>query len=171
MGTTTRALTAWLLIYLAGCATAAQKQVQQAGAIMTEARTQVKACITTIRAKPEYASLLQHLPDPNTNQFTMAQLTDNRLPSPRDARLMAARYDDMETCRTQFLNSVSSARPDLVPIIANAYTAGSMIVASLVERKMTWAESARREQAILVELRQKAADADRQWAADLNTSH
>jgi hypothetical protein len=171
MGTTTRALTAWLLICLAGCATAAQKQVQKAAALMTEARTQVKACATTIRAKPEYTSLLPHLPDPNTNQFTMAQLTDEKLPSPRDARLMASRYDDMGTCRAQFLNSVSTARPDVVPIIAHSYAEGSVIVASLVERKITWAESARREQAVLVELRQKAADADRQWAAALHASH
>lgn len=171
MGTATRTLTAWLLICLAGCATAAQKRAQQADSIMTEARTQVKTCLTTIRAKPEYTSLLPHLPDPNTDQFTMAQLTDEKIPSPRDARLIASRYDDMGTCRIQFLNSVSLARPDVVPVIANAYAEGSMIVASLVERKITWAESARREQAILVELRQKAADADRQWTADLSASH
>src|SRR5690242_4316512 len=99
MGTTTHALAVGLLICLAGCATGAQKQVQRAGALMTEARTQVKACVTTIRARPEYTSLLPHLPDPNTNQFTMAQLTDEKLPSPREARLMASRYDEMGTCR------------------------------------------------------------------------
>ena len=138
---------------------------------MTEAREQVKLCVAEIRAKPKYESLLSHLPDPTTNQFTMAQLTNEKLASPGDAKLMASRYDELGNCRAQFLISVSNARPDLIPVFAGAYTEGSAIVASLVERKITWAESARREQVIVSELRKKAADADRQWFADLNASH
>jgi hypothetical protein len=176
MGTIRRASTAWLLLCmaasLAGCgATRAQRQIQQAEGTMTEAREQAKTCVAAIRAKPKYEVLLPHLPDPNTNQFTMAQLTNERLPSPGAARLMASRYDELGSCRTQFLNSVANARPDLVPVFAKAYTEGSAIVASLVERKITWAESARREQVVVSDLRQKAADADRQWFADLNAPH
>ena len=44
-------------------------------------------------------------------------------------------------------------------------------VVSIVQRKITWAEGARRSQALSSEYRQNAAAADRQWQANLTASH
>ena len=41
----------------------------------------------------------------------------------------------------------------------------------MVERKITWAEAARRSQAEASETRQKLVAADREWAAELNNAH
>ena len=48
---------------LAGCATAAQRQVQQEAAATTAATTDLKACAKAVLTKPEYAALLPYTPD------------------------------------------------------------------------------------------------------------
>jgi hypothetical protein len=156
---------------LTGCATAAQRQAQQAALGTQEGVTQFKACVAVVLAKPEYASLLPHTLDPDTGQATMAQLTDERLPSQNDARLLASRFDEATLCRTRYLSALSSARPDLVPIVATSYATNATNVASLVERKITWAEAVRRGQVLSADTRQKIVAANQEWAANLNASH
>jgi hypothetical protein len=156
---------------LTGCATAAQRQAQQSGVAIREAMTQFKACVVPILDKPEYAPLLVHTPDIDTGQHTMAQLTDETIPSVEDARLFGARFDDSNPCRSRLLTALSTARPDVVPILARSYTHGSAIVVLIVERKITWAEAARRSQENSDNLREQLTLADRQWIADLNASH
>jgi len=167
------------LTVLAGCAmgaqrqaqTAAQRQAEQAVATTREAAAQNKACVAKVIANPEYAPLLVHVPNPDTGQHTMAQLTDETIPSEQDARLSAAWYDEATLCRGPFLSAVSTARPDLVPIFTDAYGKADARAVLIVERKITWAEAARRSQADLSDARQKIAAADQQWIADLNAAN
>lgn len=165
----------WVLFFtaaiLAGCATAAQRQAQQSGAAFREAAAENKACVAAHRARPEYGALLPHQPDLDTGQYTMAQLTDETRPTPMEAKSLASGYDEITICRTHFLNSLSSSRPDIVPILAATYTKGAETTVLLVQRKITWGEASRRGQERLSDLRQKLATADRQWIADLNASH
>jgi len=162
---------ACLLAVLAGCATAAQHQAQQAGTATREAFAQLKACVVPIIDKPVYAQLLAHTPDLDTGQPTMAQLTDETIPSVEDARLVAARFDDLRPCRAGLLITLSAVRPDAFPIFGRAFANGAATTALIVERKITWAESARRTQENMGSLREQAASADKQWIADLNTSN
>jgi hypothetical protein len=165
----------WILlcgvVFLAGCATGAQRQAQQAGLAMQEASGQFKVCVASVLGKPEYVSLVPHTPDPETGQATMAQLTDEKAPSQNDSRLLASRFDEATACRITYLKALSTARPDLVPIIADLYTKNAANVVLLVERKVTWAEGVRRAQALTADTRQRIASANQQWVADLNASH
>jgi hypothetical protein len=164
-------LTLLAVFAIGGCATAAQRQAQQANTATREAAAQVQACVAAIFAKPEYASLVPHTPNLATGQHTMAQLTNESFISPEDAKLFSARYDESSGCRTRFLNAMSAARPDLVPILAGTYTKGAALVVRLVERKDTWGESARQSDAVLSDEREKLAAADHQWIADLNAAN
>jgi hypothetical protein len=49
---------------------------------------QFSACMKSVDALPEYAVLLPH-----TSNGQVAELTDNRLPTPEEARLIVARAD------------------------------------------------------------------------------
>lgn len=160
-----------LALLLVGCATAAQRQAQQSGMETRSALAQFKACVKSVRDKPEYGQLLVHSPDLETAQPSTAQLTDETVPSEQDARLFAARFDETNPCRGQLLTALSPARPDLVPILADELAQGSAIAVLVVERKITWAENSRRVQELASSARQKIAAADRQWVADLNVSH
>ena len=160
-----------LLLVVAGCATAAQRQAQQAGVASREAVAQLKSCLSAVWSKPEYASLVPHNPDMDTGQHTMVQLTDESVPSAEEARLEAARFDENSGCRKQFLASLSLARPDLVPILANGYSRGAAIVVELVERKITWGEAARRETEAASDVRSQVATADQRWLVDLRAEN
>lgn len=162
---------ACMALALGGCATGAQRQAQQTGAGLQDIKAEAKACFAAVRSKPEYQPLLVHSPDLDSGQPTMAQLTNETLPSPSEARLVAASYDDASRCRNRILSALSGVRPDIVPILSNTYIEGSTVTALLVQRKITWAESARRGQSRLGEMRQRLAEADRQWITDLNASH
>ena len=158
-------------LILAGCATAAQRQATQASAITREAAIQLKACIVAIRDKPAYLSLLRHLADLDTGQHTMRQLTDETLPTPAEAQLIAASTDDANICKRDFLAAISQARPDVVPVIADNMVKGNQIAVDLIERKITWGVAAGQTDANIAELRTKIADADQHWRAQLSASN
>lgn len=166
-----RAAAVFLVVGLAGCATAAQREVQQAGTVTREALAQFKGCMAAVWAKPDYASLLPHSPAPGAGQPTMAQLTDETVPTVEEAHLLAARFDDDGPCKKSLLASLSTARPDLVPILANAYSKGAEIIAQLVERKITWAASMRQAAANESDVRTQIAAADQQWLAGLRAEN
>jgi hypothetical protein len=154
-----------------GCTTAAQQQEQRSTSVVIEAMTRFKSCALTVWAKPEYAALLAHTADPETGLSTKAQLRDWKRPSPSEAKLVAAAYDDSTPCRTQVLGSLLPARPDIVPILANTFAKARSATVLLDQRRITWGEAARRSQNRLKDLQRDVAAADRRWVADLNASH
>src|SRR3984957_10851589 len=114
----------------------------------------------------EYAALLVHTLDLDTMQPTITQLTDETIPSEQDARLFAARFDATNRCREELLMDIAIPRPDLAPILADEFTQAGTIAVLVVERKVTWAEAARRSQMLSGDLRQRITAADLQWIAD-----
>ena len=101
-------------------------------------RRKYRACRSAVINKPEYAQLLTQTPDFNAGQMTMAVLTDKQLPTPTEAKLLAARYDDANPCRTRMLSALSMTRSDLVPLVTGMFTKNMEVTALLVERKITW---------------------------------
>jgi hypothetical protein len=89
-----------------------------------------------------------HAPDLQTGQHTITQLTDETIPSEQDAGLIALRYFDTNKCRQQLLSGLSTSYPNIVPIMANEFTQVQASYVLIVERNITWAEFARRTQAI-----------------------
>ena len=158
------------LVIVAGCATGAQRQAQQSAAGAQEAVAQFKACWAPIIVKPEYTPLLPYNPDAETGRPTMAQLTDERLPSTEESKLLSARRDELASCRTAFARSLYMVRPDLASVFTDGWIKGDAIAVELVERKITWGEGARRAQGALNEFQQKITAASRQWGADLKAS-
>ena len=154
-------------LILAGCSTEAGRQTQQPGATR-QAWEQFKACAQRVIDKPEYAALQAHTVNLDTMQPTTTQLTDETIPSEEDARLFAARFDDVNSCRESFLTSVSIPRPDLAPVLADQFTQSGAIAVLIVEQRVTWAEAARRALALWNDTQHKIAAADLEWIADLN---
>jgi hypothetical protein len=154
------------LALAAGCTTAAQRQARQSATEIRTASLANNACIKAVVDKPEYASLLPHTPMLDGSQPTMAQLTDETIPSVEDAKLFAARFDEMAPCRGRYLAAVSRIRPDLAPIMTEAVSDRAATVALVVERKITWAEYTRRLQAASRDFQQKISAANQQWIGE-----
>ena len=148
-----------------------ERHAQQPGWATQEAWEQFKACVASVRDRPEYASLLVHTLDLDTMQPAMGQLTDETIPSEQDARLFAARFDKVNKCRDDLLMAVAIPRPDLAPILDDEFTQADAIAVLVVERKITWAEAATRSQALSSDVRQKIKTADLQWIGHSNPFH
>lgn len=151
---------------LAGCTPTPREYATQVGQETDQDAATFSACLKEIRSRPQYAPLLAHVSDLDTGP-TMAQLTDEATPSGDDARLLAARFDATNTCRTKFMTDLSTVRPDLVIILAPAFTKREDVVVLLVERKITWADAARRTRTIAQDMQQRIALANRVWISDL----
>jgi hypothetical protein len=145
--------------------------MQQTTVTIRQAQTDLKSCLQAVANKPEYAPLLPHTPDLATGEPSMAQLTDETVPTPDDARLFVARHDEMAPCRRQLLTTLSAVRPDAVPTLANAMTASDQVLVQLVERKITWAEGMRQHQQIMAQARDKLAAADREWFGEMRVEN
>jgi hypothetical protein len=59
----------------------------------------------------------------------------------------------------------------LAPVLADEFKAAGAISVLVAERQVTWAEAARRAQALSSDMRQKVAAADLEWTADINPFH
>lgn len=163
-----RSSIALIALILASCNSVAHRQAQQPVGATQEAWEKFKACAQPVIDKPKYAALRARTVDLDSMQPTTAQLTDEAIPSEEDARLFAARFDEVNPCREYLLRDVSIPRPDLAPILADQFTQSGAIAVLVVERQITWAEAARRSQSLWSDTQQKIAAADLEWIADLN---
>jgi hypothetical protein len=152
------------LLVPAGCATPAQHQVGYTGATIRQAVADGRACAASVYAK--YPSL--YTPDLSTGELPMAQMTDDTRPTPDEARLLAARRNDILPCRKRALDKIATARSDITSILARSWASDDQITALLIERKVTWAGAAREEQKVTAETRARLLAADREWTARMN---
>jgi TonB family protein len=125
---------------------AAAAPQDQGIARLTEIRAELTACINVIRAKPTYASLQPHLIDLNTGRYTMAQLADERIPTPEESRLLTAYVDERASCTDNFVTAGSQILPVAAPILAQEKSDGQAVLLLLVKRQLTWGEAAQRSQ-------------------------
>lgn len=161
------ALLLLVLPLMAGCATLQQQQGQYIRATLQQGVADSKACVSAVYAK--YPSL--YMLDLTTGEPSMAQLTDETRPTPEQARLESARYDDLRPCRERFRSTFATVRPDLVPILDDQWAADEQLVALVVERKITWAEDARRIQQLQAAMRSQIAAANRELRAEINAEN
>lgn len=153
---------AFIALILASCGTAAAP-----GATTLKAWEQFKACVASVIDKPEYVALRVHTLDLDTMQPAPAELADETVPFAQDARLFAARFDEVNPCREDFLREVAIPRPDLTPVLADEFKVADAISVLVVERQVTWAEAARRAQVLSSDIRQRVAEADLEWTAHI----
>lgn len=154
------------LLVLAGCATRAQ-QVQFTATTIRQAVADGKACAASVYAR--YPSL--YAPNLSTGKLPIAQLTDETLPTPDKARLIAARNRDILGCRKQVLDEIAPVRSDITSILAASWASDDRITTLLVKRKITWAEAARREQKVTATTRARLLAADHERTARMNTEN
>lgn len=161
-----RSSVALIALILASCGKSAPP-----GAATLAAWAQFRACVTSVIDNPEYDALRVHTLDLDTVQPAGSEVADETIPSVKDARMFAARFDAVNPCREDLLRAVAIPRPDLVPVLADEFKAAGAISELVVERQVTWAEAARRAQVLSSDVRQKVAAADLEWAADVIPFH
>jgi len=154
------------LVGYAGMGLGATEAQRESAAVVQAAIAQRQACHSAVLARPEFAPLLPHLPDPTTGQFGMAQMTNETRPTAAEATLLVDFFDAGGRCFRDYITAVQSVRPDVATILDNEQAAAqSQFQVPLVERQITWAESARRSQRLVSETNAQIAAANQQWLA------
>ena len=144
--------------------------MQHATIVNRDVGAEYKACLESVVNEPKFAALLPHTPDLDTGKFTPEQLADERAPTRREAKLFAERHDRLVPCNSRLLKALSTARPDLVPLVVTALAKGDDIEARVVERNISWGKASRLIQAANLasqaELAQRQATANdlMQWS-------
>jgi predicted aspartyl protease len=145
---------------LAGCAT------RQQG--INAAYKQVDVCTKEVVSRPEYAAVRAHF---HPGEIPVSALTDDRRPTPEEARLVVARWDAGAPCRQAFLAGLASSpanRPDGAQVFSAAYVETASLVARFSKGGMTWGQYAHDNQAIRTAVKAQLVAADAAVAAGIN---
>jgi hypothetical protein len=155
-----------VLFLLPGCAgpTEAQRIAKTAGVGVKNAGEEFRDCRLNIWQKPEYIHVVWHLPSDETNQLTTALPPDKLVPTPEEAKSLAALYNDVNVCRSKLRSAVLTYRSDLVPLFSESETLTTNITLKLVQRKMTWEQASQALQAAEAEFQQKLSSANEQYS-------
>jgi hypothetical protein len=147
------ALTA--VYWLAGCSQ--PPMVYDTAAVtISDANETMNACVKAINAKPEYTLLVPHTVIDNNP--TISQMTDERLPTRQEATLYGQRADEvLQQCIPPVRQAIATYRPWLVNSYDVLVDSIRGVTVLTVERKITWAERLRRNQAAFAANRQEVA--------------
>ena len=127
-------------------APAAQTRVARIQAVIGELRS----CLSAVRSKPAYSTLLPHLRDYSYDSgYTMAQLADDRTPSAADAQVLRAYMDESTHCKDKWLAGIDQILPESAPIRKQLLVDTQAILWQLLTRQLTWGAAAQREQQLL----------------------
>jgi hypothetical protein len=114
---------------------------------ITELVEQRVNCTTEVRNNPRYAPLVSHFSDVRSGDFSMAQLTDEHLPTATEATELAAYWDAQKACTAAFAAGLTSLEPRLAALQRQLTDANEANVIVLVQRQISWGEASQREKA------------------------
>jgi hypothetical protein len=152
--------------------TAAQQQAATIRAEARQAGSEEISCIQSVYDKPEYTSIVQHLPAPGQeSEPTMAQLADNSLPTKKQRKLLISLHDEIVPCNKEALNRLVSIMPGFATIAADTMIAVNKLTLKLVERKITWGKYNQKGVELRVEMRERARPIIQQMNDQLVAEH
>jgi hypothetical protein len=106
----------------------------------------------TLREKPEYAVLLPHLPDADSGNFTFEQLSDSRVPSVGEGRVLLNYMDQAFRCWVNFTATVQPIIPTATPILATCRSQVQNEALLLGSRQVSWGAALQRLKAFQEEM-------------------
>jgi hypothetical protein len=104
-------------------------------------------CTMQVRSNPHYAALVGHFSDARSGEFTMAQLTDEHLPTATEATELAAYWDEEKACSAAMTAALAPLEPRLAVLRRELSDANEANVILLVKRQILWGEASQRQKA------------------------
>src|SRR5579863_3542393 len=177
-----------ILTTLCGCPTVAQRQFQAMKSGNQAAVAELDACAAAVYNSPENTPLRSHLPL-KIGDLTLEQLSDNSMITPDEWKTVLAVHPQTQQCRRAYLEALSKSEPTAVPILTTQYNQSDDDLLALSAHKLTWGqyvtrardraaktqtalqaegerimEGLKRDHAVEMEQRQRAAEAVAAWA-------
>ena len=171
-----RFLIVLLLLFgtLAGCEPRKRTEIEDQLLVYQQsmyfADVRFKNCLRRAQGDASFVAVRHHFASPPQSP-TDEQLTDNTVPTEQDAANLRRASVLLEKCRTDLVNEVER----VLPVQADHYRAVgrdmNAIVNDLIERKITWGESAKRNKVLAVSAEEKLKEIQDKRAAELLKQH
>ncbi len=159
-----------VLVVLAGCATAAQRQYQAITATAQSAQQEMAVCLQAVYSSPEYDPLRKHIPL-DVRTATLEQLTDTNFATDAEIKAVLVLHPRTQECRTAFFNKVANVVPTMVPLYTEVMTKSEDSLIDLVQRKQSWGDHIRRVRDISAATQAKITAEAQRITSGLNQEH
>lgn len=100
-----------------------------------------KACLRTVRERPEFAPLQSHMSDIATGRFAPSQIADARHATKSEILLYSRYFDQVAPCSTEFTSSVQSLSPEIATLSAQQHVIERATFSRLAAGQITWGEA------------------------------
>jgi hypothetical protein len=158
-----------LTLCVAGCATAAQREVDRMKTSADRGIAAARSCDTQVAATPEYQSIKAYMP--TDDGPSLATQTNSSKATPEEIRAIFAVHAAMAPCRKIRVEAANDVSPLLVPPLVGKYARNDAIYVGLVDKKLTWGEFSRALEAVHIEGKKQFDAAIAQIEQGLNQSH
>lgn len=160
-------------VIVAGCQTTAQRQYDLSQTNIQEGNQKLFTCYQKIATNSAYQGIAQHIALLRNGKLepTIAQQSDNGVPSDEDVQTIIALHNENAICREQAIENFMKVIPWFIPTLVQSYHAGDLITVDLIQRKITWGDANKRRVAVRDDLMVKKQAAEAQFYRDLNASH
>lgn len=148
-----------IALALGGCATQAQRQVEQMKSNLSQGMAATDNCWAQAAASPDGRELADLLPPRGNKSPSMTLLTNKQVPSPEQAAVLVRYHNDYRRqCQDLVIASLQATHPALAALGSEVVSALNRGYAKLASREVSWGAYAQFSA-------QVNAEAERQWAA------
>jgi len=155
-----------LLGSLAGCAaqqpTETQNRMRAYWQGIRSVSTQFDICMRRAQGDAAFVAL--------EDRFT-APLTDTTTPTQEDVANLRAYFPMQKKCRSALIDEMEGFSPRDAALMKKSIAAFDAILIDLIERKITWGESAKRRQELTESTHANAGELHDEMAADVQKQH
>ncbi len=138
---------------------------------MDRADAESEVCSKTLLERPEFADVFQRFRPHSGMRPTLAQMADEGVPTPYEARLFVEWHTQNQTCRQRYLEAVRIVSPDAARATSANYAEYDDIYAALARREITWGVANTRFVNVLSKAAERQARAAAQTDMRLQASH
>lgn len=157
-----------LMTVLAGCATRAQLEMARLMNSVESGKAASEACIAKVKETPEYRLLAPYLPE---GSASLAAQANPAKATPAEIKAVFVVQEAGAECRKINLEGMGNLNPDMMALLARAYTKVDAGYLGIVERKMTWGEFIRVREVARTEFLDQAMAIARQMDRELQAAH
>jgi hypothetical protein len=159
-----------LLLSLAGCSTAAQREAARIQSVGADAKTASDACFENVANNADYAPLKSKTAL-NSPQYSLQMLNDKTSPSKQEISLLYRVYEDNQECRKIVLDGASKMHPLVLLAYVDTFSESDKLWAGATAGRLTWGQFNQGRKDLSTQAQEKLIQANAQIGSQLQNQN
>jgi hypothetical protein len=160
-----------ILFLIAGCSTAAEREVSRVQGIAVSDAPTLDACWAKVLKSPQHQALRDKTGDYADSPTFATKTNPDKVTASDAAQLLSLHQEYLAPCRKMAVESAGRVGPTIVAILADSYADADANLARLVGRQITWGTFVTDNQGLITERRARLLRAAEQLQKDLVDSN